>query len=907
MRTITRLEWFGPAALGWLVVVALGAGQRGVSARWLGQTGADRVGPSSKVEPSGVQDIVIRLGGLPALEIERIRVQGHGGDEWLYNGRYGPWAADLEREGRAPTAKLFLEPTRVETGRSFGVRIDFPGGRSTEIFVKGGRADPKLRTDAARMQAQWVGLDDLDRTGPGPSVGPDGFRDARIDLANLVEGRGIRAIRVQSQAGASWAYGRNPEGRRNAEFLRGVSGPPSTGSLWFSPTPDLAERPSRLKIELTYDDGTEDEAVIATEPVPYDRPADAPPTPEVRFGAIEAEWLGQDRANSKGRGYVQVKTRGWPPGRWNKAVLTNETGARWSTEPEGAERRLVVSGPSSAGELTIQFEPVRDETDSTLTLRLEDERGRVVLAAFEGGSCDPMAVATPPAERSVALEPGEDLVAAAQAGGRIRLKAGEHRLERPLELERPTWIEAEPGAVLRFRQGAAAEPWTEAIAVGSGWNRLEGLAIRFDGPIRWDRETSWGPAVIGAPTGDRRSAGPIVVELEGLDLEAPPADSEWEQAPHAFRGIGARGGAIVENTIRAGAIELGGGPWRIEGNRFEGPPARTFAYSVISAHSPHDFRLAENVVEPRPQAGKLWRFLVLTNRGAFVEVYENQIRGVGPRDDDAREHPNAPEILLTESYRLKFEGRPSAVSSDGRLITIATPQGERPEPGDVVALLDGPDAGGWRRIVQRLGDHHFALDEPLPSQTGAIAITPGFVGLRIEGNRIDAAGSTIATPLVLAGNHFGTRVAENTLIGGGRAFEILAYPSEEPVHWGWSRCPVFGLAFERNEVINSDRGGLIAVSATDHTKSSRGRLSFDGTLSENRFRWTGGDTSGRTAITIGQGPLLDPGALEVESAGNRALGTNGRAPRQPLKVVAGTVNGEARGARRPDAVHDGPG
>src|SRR5689334_18378165 len=82
-----------------------------LTARWLGQDGADRVGPRSDPGPSDVQDIHIRLDGLPpGRAVKHLVIRGQGGDEWQFNGPYGPYRAELVREPRSPRADLYLEP-----------------------------------------------------------------------------------------------------------------------------------------------------------------------------------------------------------------------------------------------------------------------------------------------------------------------------------------------------------------------------------------------------------------------------------------------------------------------------------------------------------------------------------------------------------------------------------------------------------------------------------------------------------------------------------------------------------------------------------------------------------------------------------------------------------------------------
>ena len=91
----------------------------------------------------------------------------------------------------------------------------------------------------------------------------------------------------------------------------------------------------------------------------------------------------------------------------------------------------------------------------------------------------------------------------------------------------------------------------------------------------------------------------------------------------------------------------------------------------------------------------------------------------------------------------------------------------------------------------------------------------------------------MALPLLLAGNHFGTRVVGNHLLGGGEAFRIVACPTERPCGWGWSRAPMLGLTIEENTIEDSPRAGLLAVEHNPHAKPTSGRVYLTGEFRDN--------------------------------------------------------------------------
>src|SRR5690242_5928142 len=65
-------------------------------------------------------------------------------------------------------------------------RIPVPATAADERSpARSRQTDPDRRMPAGALQARWLGQAGQDRTGPGPSVGPDGLQDARIHLGAL--------------------------------------------------------------------------------------------------------------------------------------------------------------------------------------------------------------------------------------------------------------------------------------------------------------------------------------------------------------------------------------------------------------------------------------------------------------------------------------------------------------------------------------------------------------------------------------------------------------------------------------------------------------------------------------------------------------------------------------------------
>jgi hypothetical protein len=125
----------------------------------------------------------------------------------------------------------------------------------------------------------------------------------------------------------------------------------------------------------------------------------------------------------------------------------------------------------------------------------------------------------------------------------------------------------------------------------------------------------------------------------------------------------------------------------------------SFDYSAFACHYTHDYTLSDNRVHSEGPSGKNWRFLVMTQAGAADVVQDNDVHDIGPRDTDTIPNPNAPETLLTEAYRLHFEGKPSRISTDGRVLQIPMVMDAPVHTGEVVSVLDGPAAGRWFRVA----------------------------------------------------------------------------------------------------------------------------------------------------------------------------------------------------------------
>lgn len=844
-----------------------------LSARWIGQDGHDFVGPNSELKPSDVQDMVIQISGLPArLALTKLVVKGHGGDEWQWNGPNGPWRAHLARAEGSSTAHVYLEPSRVEKGRSFQLIFTFDDGRTTELYIDGGKADPTLRMPTARLSARWLGQDGRDRVGPTAAVGPDGYADVLIALDRLSSHAEIQAIELQS-GNTRWAAGLNPERVSSAEWA--IDAEDRTAAIVFLAAEGL-QPGATLEISVTYQNGTRDQARVKAGPVDPQRAVQKPPIRSLRQHTLSVQALGQaSDPEGANPGVVRVGLSGLPGQPIVAAALTNSTGTAWVWKARAEidfevgtnAQPLKWERGGRPGTATIVFAPVRNEQGAPMMLRWRHADGSEAFARWEGPECDPTRISPQPSAARATARPGDDLQALAARGGTVQLSKGTYRLTRPLVLEKPVRLIGEPGVSLQFEQAAADRPWTAAVQIHAGNTTLEGFAVRFVGPVRWDWEVAHGPAIIGTSDDrdkDRRDpkAG---LRLAGLDIEAPLPVSDWEMSPHPFRLLTAANGVIERNRLRAGRIELEGGPWRVVENEHRGAHPGSYAHAVLSVHRTHDLVVERNRVHVEGPSGKTWRFLVMTQGGTGDVVRDNRVSGVGPVDADYKRE-NAPEVVLTESYRLCFEGRPWGVSSQGWVLMIPEPQGRAGEPGDVVVILAGPHRGSYRRIAQRIDRNTYLLDDPLPTSEladyPAVSVTEGgFTGLVFERNQIDGPARSKATGFVLVGQHFGTIVRENVVRGCEVPMRITAAPTERPVMWGWSHAPMFGLKIEGNRFEGCERPALLAVEWGAPIKSSAGRLYLTARLDRSN---TG---SADAAWIVGDGAETSTEAMEAALVG----------------------------------------
>ncbi len=876
------------------------------AAKWAGQTGEDFAGKATTLGSNGIQDIRVDVSGIPAGQVSGIVLKGHGGGEWQWapDGKPpGGWAIHMIPDPSGNAASLFFESGQEETGREFELKWTVPGQPERSLYFPGGKSDPTKPVASARITARWIGQDakkPVDLTNPSPAVGPDGFEDVAIELVGISEKDEVTAVDVRtSDDKLRWAFGVNPKGVFNAELIREPKDAPTAKLILALPSGSAGSIEGRkLEVRLRYASEAVTEAVVEAGSAVAGKPMPPVPLPKVISSKIRARWLGPTPRSKAGPGAVRVELSAMANDpRVISAILTDDSGAIFATsnaKTENPASPLFVERTGTDKAL-LDFVPGRDLEGQPLSLRFDYADGSMGILDFDGGATQPERRIPALAASRTTIRPGQDLQSAAARGGTVVLSDGTYELRSTLTLDRPVRIEAAAGAVpvLTFAGGADG-PWRAAIKIRSGGVSLSGLKIRFSGPIDWKHDVAYGPAVISTTDPEDRGfdhdATHRGVVLEKLDLGGPPqpgSEGKPSEAVRAVKMLNASLGRIEGCIIRGGTVHLVGGPWTIAGNRHDGPLPGTFSYDAFAVTRPLDLQVLSNRVEPVRGSGKLWRFLNLTQQGYGIRVEGNIVRNVGPRRDDTIEDMNANEILLTESYKLKFEGVPAGISADRSVVVLPESPGGPPAPGDAVTILNGDQAGAFVTVTQNLGGGAIRVRPALPKaakadEIPAISVATGFRETRIAGNTIDATGSDNAFNLCLAGNHFGTLVADNVLTGGGESLRITAFPTESPNVWGWSHAPMAGLTIRGNKIRQAALPARIATDQGPTIKTSMGRSYFEAEVSGNTFE----ASAAGPALRVGDPQTLDPDSNVVKLQDNSA-----EAKETEIEIVAGRING----------------
>jgi hypothetical protein len=166
---------------------------------YLGQDGRDYCTTDSQLGPNDIQDLHLRLEALPAgEEITAATFTRNGGGAWSYSNlpqRTRHFRAALLRTPQADAADVHLEPTYDAGAFDLHIELEYASGHKAELDMHCGRSDSNRFMPQAILQAHWIGQDGHDLTRPTPTVGPDGFQDARIQEARIFWSRCARSFK----------------------------------------------------------------------------------------------------------------------------------------------------------------------------------------------------------------------------------------------------------------------------------------------------------------------------------------------------------------------------------------------------------------------------------------------------------------------------------------------------------------------------------------------------------------------------------------------------------------------------------------------------------------------------------------------------------------------------------------
>jgi hypothetical protein len=630
-----------------------------------------------------------------------------------------------------------------------------------------------------------------------------------------------------------------------------------------------------MTVQVSYTDGSKETTSCPIGPV-SSSPVSLPPATTFAYSSATAQWLGQAPNDATRPGWERIAVTNMPARGIVAWQLNDPVGQTflWTVSGQGSpwapapDTKSLVATQDNTGNWTLDFDSRWDTSGRPLNLLAQTIDGQTVSIDLTSGSVDLSKRSPAPAATETFAGPGANLQELVNKFGTVHLADGVYALTQPLVLTRPVNLVGSSGAILQFSQAAADPAWTAAIKLASGNIQLSGFQIRFNSLVRWQDNIRYGPAVIGSPDNfdvalGRIGAMPNVV-IQNLDIHGPQPNALHEEAPRLMRLIGDVSGRIQGNRLYGGMVEVLGGPWSITTNTHTGSWPGSIVYDAFAAHETQGLTLADNVVAPGPGSGAVFRLVSINGRSSNLSITNNQAIGLGSKFGDSPyvQGINANEVILTETYRVQYEGSLLGLDASRRMIRVPAALSESYQPGDRVALLRGPKAGTSYSIQAVINNTTLLLDQALPADVTvgtAVSINRGISGLNISGNLIDQTDRPQSLGIMTVGNIYGLTLANNTIKGGLRGFQVIASPSESSMQWGWSRNVVQNAVISGNTLVDVLWFNQVTVNHDAMARANYERLYLTASITGNTFRWS--DTFLRTQI--GQSPtdsnLLLPG------------------------------------------------
>jgi len=602
--------------------------------------------------------------------------------------------------------------------------------------------------------------------------------------------------------------------------------------------------------------------------------------------------------------------------------------------------------------------PTGGSTSPTMLLRVAlPSDANVYVSPFVGGNWDVSArtnainaQAPPSTAPTTEAQLRSDLKSTSPQYDTIDLPANTTVvITQPLEITHAVKIVGN-NATLLFQQGnTAAWPaaasgaiYVDTPAYTNIQLELDDFTITFDmsTPIRWSNAAGAGPAIYDPENNPGGVAHAVIdtrdsntnlnmtlLTLRNMKIDGPPAfdgssfsslQAQLQQAgdyTHQYVGEQALdlimtndsdSGTIAGSTFQGGTIEDFGGPWNITGNTVLGSTAGTYSPGAFALHTPHDVLLEGNQVTQSDPNGREFRLVNFAVSGFNDAIEGNSFGGGAGQIGDEVAYSavtgqfggiNDPEVILAESsYGVLFEGRPGAISGDGRLLVLPNLRASAfpgsTGPGLVVSILAGvnsdgaPDmntAGEWFRVAQQVSltsnnTIELLMQDPLPAMPPGgyyvVEVTGGFVNNAFIDNNLDMTGRS-STGIVLDGEDYGSRIAGNHFVGGtiydsvytGTAISLGAAIGSTPSGNGafplpacWTALPNLGAIIEDNTIVDSLGGIIIGVQhsvnywgAQVGSTSETGRVFLTAAASGNTFQYDSSFLSSWAASSVADG------------------------------------------------------
>lgn len=952
-----------------------------LAAEWRGQDGSDYVGLDTQAtwgasrNPNNYVDIRIHLTDLKgnASAVSHVKLGRLGGNEsWDYKVISGStYQGNMVFIGTGYSGDLFLEPQQADAaGTTYeNLTVEYNNGTPSDFLPflsnsSNANYTPAVAVNPNKLMASGISLiplsqDDVDLTGPGPSVGPDGILDFGIQI-NLPTNASIHTATLTGPGSnpTRWQGGiemfdhffgyANPEGYWNAELV-----PYSTSVYKFYGSPTASLSQATVNMELIYADpnraGKKDTAFVTMPTLSTTAnkayPSVASPT------QTAATWGTQITTNGLDRGFVPISLAAIPGHSYNdvkSAMLTDEVGNVWvyKSAPNRPDFPFDLKFSDSTG--IFSFPPARDESDSTLTLQTFDASGnQLSLSRFSGGSCDadmrddrvPSGTTGQNATPDTPGQPNNLAYLVSANYQNIFLPDGTYTFFQPLVLNNSITITGGPNAVIRFVPSSTQAGWSSspgAIMLNKSGTTLSGFQIDLVTAPDLDHWLTGGAADHTVIFINEHTRG---TTLTNLTILAEPQDvrkalddpvNYAHQPINVIHGVAPdASGRISGNVIRGGPIKIKGGPWQVLNNDFQGPYAGMESVAAIGFAEGHDLLVEGNHVHLVDQTGVTAIDRLITTGGGglhrtfHVTIQDNVFDGGAGQTTTPVLGGNHAEVIVLEGYGIVFEGVPGAISPDGMILEISKPQGSAAAASDVVAILTGPASGQWLTIAQRLPDavqggisyQRYLLNSPLPLVAAGqrpnyvVSITHGNVATAIQRNTIDLSTSRVQgagdVGLKNGGHDFGMRVLNNTFIGSN-GIELTAYSSNKEDTGdiagmdGWTRLPAFDVRIDGNTFRDNDVAFNLFVGHGTKGSGNYGHKSNAG-----RLYWQGSFTNNRIQWTGSVAPKADVGLPDFSHADHSWIddgemrlslwGNSASGALQP-QVHAATIQGKPGGS-----------